>query len=505
MSVTLRKPSKRKEIVDDIGTYAFGSQATQFISMIAGILTRNFLGPMQMGMWSTLQIVLDYAKYTTLGTTEAVSREIPYYLGKKDGERAAEVKDVVTSFSTLAAVLTAIGIVIYAVLFRKTLPAGFFWGLIFVALLVILQRLNNLMVSLLRAYRQFRLVSRQMIWSAIVNATLVAVLSYQFKLYGFMWAMVFSFVFNVYYIARHYDFQFRYRINRSLYGLIAFGMPLMLLQVVGILLRSIDKIVIVKMLGFEAMGFYSVAILVANYLGQIPNSIGIVMVPHFHEKYGVRDSIADVKNYVDKSVRAFSYIMPLFIGLSWIAIPVFVSVALRAYVPGISSAQYLITGIFFAALTQSYGNFIVVIKKHLLIFPVTIVTTLIAAGVNILAVAAGWGIAGVAIVTSLVLFLNFLFLFLLSGKWLYSREETWKVLSFVMFRFAYLCGSLALIDCFVRFPDIFVTAAVRAVLFLALSVPMIFQFDREFRIFRLMKEKIIGVRQFFRKRKWIKR
>ncbi|MBI3251913.1 MAG: hypothetical protein HYZ52_01145 [Candidatus Omnitrophica bacterium] len=80
--------NRKQEIIVDASFYSLATILTQGITLVAGVLTRRFLGPVQMGVWSLLQIILVYSTYLTLGVIEAVSREIPYHYGRGDDARA---------------------------------------------------------------------------------------------------------------------------------------------------------------------------------------------------------------------------------------------------------------------------------------------------------------------------------------------------------------------------------------------------------------------------------
>ena len=147
--------SKKDEIIADAGLYSMASIFTQVITLGAGILTRRFLGPVQMGVWSLLQIVLVYASYSTFGASEAIHREIPFYIGKGDEKRADEIKNLVFSFSWVTTALISGGLVLCALILRSRIPQELFFGLLGMAVLVIIQRLSNLLIALVRCYKHF--------------------------------------------------------------------------------------------------------------------------------------------------------------------------------------------------------------------------------------------------------------------------------------------------------------------------------------------------------------
>jgi len=485
------KVNTRREILGQLGTYMGASQLTHVFTAIAGILTRNFLGPLQMGIWSTLLIVLEYAKYSTLGTTKATTREIPYHLGKGEEGEAEQIKNCVASFGSLTSLIVAVGIVIFTFVFQAKIPPILFWGLLVTAGLVVLQRLNNLLIGLLRAYKRFEIASTQMILSAVLNLVLILCLAYPFKIYGFLAATALSLIFNIVYISWKAKFHFEFKLGSSVLNLISFGVPLMILGVLATILKSVDKIVIINYLGFEAMGFYSVAILATNFLGQIPNAMGIVMIPHLQERYSIRDSVEDVRGYIDKAADAFSLLMPVLIGFSWLAAPLMVRWILPQYVSGVEALQFLILSTFFVALALPYGNLIITLKKHLFMFPITGCVIFLSIILNVIVVQLGYGIKGVALATTLSLSINFLLLFLVASRQLYNFQEGCGRLGSLLVKFLFMTGVLYFIHTFVSHPNLPIQVLLQLFVYLIVSFPLLYQVIKKYELLTVLKENIL--------------
>ena len=85
--------SRGRAVLKDISFYSTAIFLTQIVTVAASILTRRFLGPLQMGVWVFLQVLLNYAEYLALGTTAAAGYEIPLYNGRGDLERSGRVAD----------------------------------------------------------------------------------------------------------------------------------------------------------------------------------------------------------------------------------------------------------------------------------------------------------------------------------------------------------------------------------------------------------------------------
>jgi len=413
---------KKKEILKQAGIYSVATQIAQAITIIASICSRRFLGPTQTGIWATLQIIVDYSKYTTLGIMAAVSREIPYAIGKKDPARAQKIQNVAFSFVTSTSVLFALAVFIFSLVSWGRFRPEISYGLCLVSVLVFMQRFNNLLVALLRSRKKFEIETELMVLSAIVNAALVAGLTYYFQIFGFICALIGSLGFNIAYIFFRNDFKFRYDMDRSeLKPLLSFGLPLMALGGMTTIFKSLDEIMVVRLLGFEQLGYYSIAVMVFSYMTNFTASCAIILLPHFQEKFGKTDNPKEMANYLLKSIQAYALIVPVFIGGVWLFAPFFIHWFLPNFEPGLAPMKILVFNMFFVSVVQTPQDFLMTIKKHWVLFPILAGSIALSALLDYWAVKAGYGIMGVAAATLTVFFLNFTAVFFAAARFAVDR------------------------------------------------------------------------------------
>jgi len=216
------------KLASQVGVFTSATIISQAITILAAILTRRYLGPLNTGVWSMIVLVLTYSAFTRLGTHAAASREVPFCMGKGDSVRAESIKNNAFSFSILTALISAAVVLICAFIFRHRLESTVFYSLVFASAFVLLQRVNNLYLCFARAYRRFHLISKQMILSSVANILLIVTLAYPFGMYGFLLAMLLSFVFNIAYLAYYQKSMFSWSFQVSeIKKSVTFGIPLM--------------------------------------------------------------------------------------------------------------------------------------------------------------------------------------------------------------------------------------------------------------------------------------
>ncbi len=484
-----------QRVVRQASWYAAAYTATQLVTMTASVLTRRFLGPVQVGVWALVQVLLSYASYSTLGLANALPREIPFYIGKGDMDKAARIKQTSFEFVMLMAVIFAAGVCGYALINRARISPELFWGLLFAGALIVLQQLNNVMITLLRCFMKFEFAGTQMFFSAIVNALLVAVLSYRFRLFGFMGAMCLSFLFNVGYIF-HFEkmlfrFRFQFRLDlRLIKSLMAYGFPLMLLALCDTFVMTFDRIVISRSLGLEMLGIYSVATMVNGFVFSFPNSVGVVLLPSVSEKFGKTENRHDLINYLEESNYVFCVLMPLLIGMAWFLVPPLINCVLPKFSNGIIALKFLVLSSFFMAISQAYGNFVVVIRKQMRLFPVAVATMLLAAGANLWVIHEKGGIADIAKVQIVIFAFNFTLLFFLSHYYLKFSAAALKQYLKVIAKFAWMILLLFLISKYIRGVNAFARGAVQTLLLIAAYVPFLYQLEKKYKLIPILLSRL---------------
>ncbi len=476
----------KKEILKQASVYSAGTLLTQMITLVAAILSRRFLGPLQMGIWTTLQIIVDYSKYASLGIMSAVSREIPYYMGKGEEARAGRIKNLAFTFVLASSCVFSAGLLIFMLASWGKISRPMSIGLIFVSCIVFFQRYNNLLIALLRCYKKFYIETSVNVSSAIVNAVLVAFLSYRFQFYGFAAAMALSFLFNIIYITVLHRFHFKWDLDiKEMRPLLAVGVPLLLIGLLATLARSLDKILISKYLGFEELGLYSVALMAGNYMSNFSTAIGAVLYPHFQEKFGAKDNPSDLKNYLWKSSLGYILFSPLMIGAAWFAAPFFVHLFLPKFVSGIPALRIYSLSMFFWSLVQPYHDFLITIKKQWMALPLLVFACLITAIMDMAAIRMGYGITGVAAATLIAVFLQFAATYAVSTVWL--GEGLGAIKNFLIFTgaFFYLLISIDVVAFFTGDSPAFLNVLRQGLFFLILQSPFLYKLLRVFPVFSL--------------------
>src|SRR3989338_7556226 len=310
--------SYKLSILKDTAVSTSSSLIVQGISFVLAIYIRRFLGPYAFGIWVLVQTYLTYIAYTNLGMFGAVYRQIPVLRGQGRESEISGIKNAAFAYVSISSLVVAIVLVSGICLFQNYFSDEMFFGLLTLALLNILQRVNNYQIYILYTEKRFIFVSKFRVYSAVVNAILCVMLIWFYGLYWLYIATVVSYFYNVYYIWRSGGVELQWQWNgRLVKELMAFGLPLLVLTALTKLFYTYDRILIVKFLGVEAVGIYSLAVMMSTYISMIPNQFFIVLFPRTLEKFGEQNDGGKIKYSLLPTYVASLYFSFL-IGVCWI-------------------------------------------------------------------------------------------------------------------------------------------------------------------------------------------
>jgi O-antigen/teichoic acid export membrane protein len=491
----------KKQIIKDSSKFITSTYLGNIIGIITGILIRRFLEPTLMGIWSYLQVIQYYANYSEVGVLSAVERELPYYYGKEDKQKADKIKNSAFAFTTIISFIVFSALVVYAFANRRTITTPFFYGILTIAILASAGQYGLFYTVLLRADKNIPILSKAKIFFAIIWLLLILALVIPFNIYGLYVSAVILMFGNIIYF--YYGAKYRYRLDldfAELKRLSVIGLPIVILAVGVISIKNIDRIFIANMLGAKHLGYYSIAIMASNYIFTIPSTFSIVMFPRFQESYALKNDIVDIQNFVDTPTRILAYFIAIFIGFAFLILPPVVITILPQYTEGITALKLLLLGTFFISLTHMSNQFLITLNKQLNVVPLVFLVVVIGCFLDYSFIKWGFGINGVAIATGISYFLYY-FTSLGYAMLHYANKKT--CLKFIVGNLFPICTVLAfllVIDNVFPLQDdsLFLLVrltVIRLSLFTILCIPLLWHVNRNTRIlnriFRLLGEKFL--------------
>jgi O-antigen/teichoic acid export membrane protein len=379
------------------------------LGAITSLLLRALLDPAQMGVWQGLKVFLGYANYANLGVSKAATRELTIALGRGDPAPAGRSLNLAFTVNTVSAALYAVGLAAAATwrVLRDGHGAwadGWTLGLFVLAGLALVQRHVTFQVTILRCRQAFRSASRLAVQEAALTLACSAIATWLWGLPGLFAATVTVMLASCWYLRGQETADFRPAWNtREIAGLIAIGGPILLAGVVGSLLASLDKLMILAYLddGDYQLGCYSIALLVTAQLYGLGNMLAVAAAPRFGELFGRGGNRRDVARLAARMGHVQAVALAPVAGLSIVLGPPLLGALLPEYRAGLPALAWLVPGTLAAVAALPLGQYLVAVeggRRALLALALGMATAAIG---NHLALTHGHGLVGVATATTM--------------------------------------------------------------------------------------------------------
>jgi O-antigen/teichoic acid export membrane protein len=485
---------RKKLIIRDTFQLTFARYCSQAIGFFTSIGMRRFLGPYYTGIWSIFKIISDYSSYVSLGVSEGAGYQIPFLIGQDNRQKEERTKDTAFSFIFLTSLAASLILLVVVIFLRDKYPVEVIAGLFILSIYIILDRLCGYYMLLLRARNNFSALSKAIVFDAFIKLILVFLLVKNFKIYGLYFTLISISILNVFFI--HALVRYKINLTLKLSGLseiIRIGLPITVMGFLEGILTTIDMIMIAKMIGVIFVGYYSISIMAKSYISKL-SSFGTVLYPHLIKDYGKRQDMEDIKKYVLIPPKVNAYILPVLLGVIFFVIPALVKLVLPKFIPGILATQILLIDMFFQSCFPQAVHFLIAIKKTVQIIAITILCIFMAIYGNYIMIKRGYGIYGVAWVTSVISFVHFLLLQAFALKNFLPPRKIFLFFLDIAFPFVYGLIALLLINKFIPAGNIYLAVFIKSSIFILAMLPLLIYINKETKVINhilntLMKRK----------------
>ncbi len=355
---------RSQSVLGGLGMILGSSYGDMLLGVVRGILVMRAIGPTARGLMRLVHLFGRYLSNSHLGSLHGLSKELPIALGRDDHEDATHIENVGTTAVILLATLASGGMLAYALLgpgmqgpTRLTLAIGA--GIILGGQGIALYRV------VLRAWGTYSVLAVASVVMSLTQFGLIVAGAVFFGLMGAMWGWLAAVTVSLLYFAVAGNFYIRLRLDRPmLWRLIRVGVPIAGVLFSGILLRTIDGVLVIKYFDAYHFGLYSVAMQIAAYLYRIPEAAGFVLMPRIWERYGADRRPEALWDYVIRPTLAAGLIMPILAGFVFIIMPVMINTFIPRFSPVIFAAQVLSLAAVFLALPVAADGALIAFNKE---------------------------------------------------------------------------------------------------------------------------------------------
>lgn len=356
------------KFISDSIYFTLSSYILQFGLFFVNIITKQILGPEQLGIWAVIQIILTYLVIVDLGVVDAGWKEIAYNHSKNDFSKTKQYLTSMFGYNIITSIFVSALIIIYAFTFR---PDNFtFWGLVYLATTFPFFRVNNCFISYFRGISEFKLLSRINVISMLNNSLVGISLVYLWGLYGMYLAaftnMVIITIIWYFVFKKNSTLSIEYKV-KNYWPLLKIGLPMVIGGALFTIFRSLDLLFVNSSFGNKMLGYYNFGFSLSGYIFLIPNSLSVVLFSKFQEIYAkseLSNNQSDLlfkANQIQKIIAI--YILPLLIGCVFFFSEFIIKNMANKFIAYIDLIRVIIIGIFPLALIHVPNQLLITQNK----------------------------------------------------------------------------------------------------------------------------------------------
>jgi O-antigen/teichoic acid export membrane protein len=436
---------EERKILKESAFYSFSLCLRIFFGFIQGFLIAKFLDPALYGLRTTFNLVMEYEYYSHSGTFNAMQREVPYYRGQKDEERA---KCIVTNvfgvnfLYALAVCATLLFVSLY--LSKSNVKSIYVYFPFFLGLSIVTQKVIAFYTAKFITDKKVIFLSRIEIVYVLVKTIVYVTLVFYFGLIGLFGGLIIADVICILYILKNAGRPPRIQVSfHLLWGLLKIGFPIMIVGFLLMVFRNVDRTIILAMLSKEMLGYFGIAAFVSGIIYTIPEVIYSIFYPRLMEKLGRTKDIYRIKNYLIEPTVLVAYFMPFLLAGLYFSTHIPFQYFLTRYLPAINVAKILTLGLFFVPVFRMPLSVCIALNRQIAVIFLALPAILLKIILNYSFIRWGWGINGVAIGTGISYFVLSLLI-----SWYALKQfnpEIQEILRFFLFIYAPFLYSLCLL------------------------------------------------------------
>lgn len=316
-------------------------KSCQLISkFILSITVARVLGPSQFGFWSMIELINKYSPLLTLGVSNGVKRELPYWNGKKvvDKQKMTEMTGYTSMLLSLTLFVLLGGISFFIIegkIAKFAIMATFISGGLYQLYLYI--------YSTQLAKKLFYNATKINVIEGILILLITVSLVYKYGFSGLLIGNIMVplsisiFLLNKYKIINHLKFD--YIVFRKI---LSIGLPILLVGMGHVFLLTVNRLIIPIYYSVEMVGYFSFAMLFLTLFSPLFSSLSEVLYTYMNEHVGSKGRVDNMDHVSIYPGLLMSIVIPTLVIPIILLVPWGITNYYPAYIESIPSAKFVL-------------------------------------------------------------------------------------------------------------------------------------------------------------------
>lgn len=394
--VAARKPALAERPLR-AGGYTVSMYAVRLAAVFKNLLLASFLGPSEFGLVAAFLTFLTYSGFLDFGFFHAVYREIPLLRGARRSDRIQRVVDTAFGASLLLGGVVAALFLLLSGLQGLGVVFGPWWLGLGLAFAVLGQLLVGVPYNVALGEERFGSFGRVLVIAAVIDsAAMVAG--------GLTWGAAGAVVLG------GVGFFVQFALLRGLIStkprvrwdptearrLAAIGIPIAFIWFTSANFVALDKVVALVGLGKTSLGLYSVAAAAGSLVMVGPVAVASIFGPRIIERVGGARWAGRALDTANAGARTASLVAGTLVGAGIVSAPALIDAVLPDYSGAIRAAQILVTAAALLAVTFPFKAYLIGRGAQWRVVHIYLATTVVNLGIDVVLLALGFGITGIA-------------------------------------------------------------------------------------------------------------
>jgi O-antigen/teichoic acid export membrane protein len=415
---------------------------SQLLLSLRALLGASALGPALYGMWQGIRYALQASQVSDLGVLDALKREVPVARGRGDDARVAAVRGTAFVVAILGAGAVAGACLLAAPFAGESAPL-----LVAAAFAALLQQLFAFADADLRAEARLRRSAVAGFVRAVVAAALAFPLGLGLGVEGYAGSIAFGSLAGagVAFAAAGLPAP---RATRAVAReLVRTGLPIKIARAVPELVRGADKLLVLALAGATAGGLYGLADTASRFLTMLPWAAGAAVAPFALRRHAETGDPRVLLASFAGPLGALARVLPAVAGLAAILSEPVILALLPRFAGAATATKLLCLTMAAASIEALARNVLIALGRQRAAAVFATGFGALALGLDVAALRAGLGVAGVAAVALLGWTGLSLALTVVAARALgLPRGEVRNALAGSMLRFAYGTAALLAVE-----------------------------------------------------------
>lgn len=415
------QPTGIRKVFDDVAGFATSQYTLRFANIIRGFVVARYLGPAGNGLLQHFVLIFEYGLHGHCGVLPGYNKHLGHQLGAGDAAEIQAAKGTGLGGMILAGVLVWLGLCIYVALRWDSVHPVDRIGLPIVGLLIILENITNTYRALLRAYGRIRPISQLAVTFAISNLVLSLSLLPGLKIYGLLVGWLVTRAITTFFFVRKSGEGFPVRLHfGTLRTLLITGLPISAFHITRLMLRNVDRVLVDTVLEKADLGIYGLAVTLAHLVRYGADAVGFVIYPIFLRLFGETRDPRALASHLTAPTTFLALFVPVVLGFLFLTLHLPILWFLPRFAESIDIFRLLTVSVLFASLSVLPGFYMMAINRQNWLIPIGFGTVAFTYLVGLRMIREGLGLTGVATVTNVGLALDTTIVLFLSGRFAFG-------------------------------------------------------------------------------------